>query len=143
MLCWKVYLRIDRAYGLAGNKVGKVCSRKSFGRQDKLLAVLPAVSFQALPDYAVPEIGRVLEEYGELLVAAQEAARVTELLRALGAGADELRKVSSMWGIAIHNASGRLSLTTLSAAQTKLPCNSGSTNIRAFAACRPSQRCTA
>ena len=59
-------------YGLAGNKVGKVCSRKSFGRQDKLLAVLPAVSFQALLDYAVPgKIGRELEEYGEVLVAAQ------------------------------------------------------------------------
>ena len=82
--CWKVYLRIDRAYGLAGNKVGKVCSRKSFGRQGKFLAVLPAVSFQALLDYAVPgKIGRELEEYGEVLVAAQEAARVTELLRAL------------------------------------------------------------
>ena len=84
MPCWKVYLRIDRAYGLAGNKVGKVCSRKSFGRQGKFLAVLPAVSFQALLDYAVPgKIGRELEEYGEVLVAAQEAARVTELLRAL------------------------------------------------------------
>ena len=76
--------------------------------KDKLLAVLPAVSFQALLDYAVPgEMGRELEEYGEVLVAAQEAARVTELLRALGAGADELRKVSSVWGIAIRNASGR------------------------------------
>ena len=65
--------------------------------KDKLLAVLPAVSFQALLDYAVPgEMGRELEEYGEVLVAAQEAARVTELLRALGAGADELRKVSSV-----------------------------------------------
>ena len=75
--------------------------------KDKLLAVLPAVSFQALLDYAVPgEMGRELEEYGEVLVAAQEAARVTELLRALGAGADELRKVSSVWGIAIRNASG-------------------------------------
>ena len=112
--------------------------------KDKLLAVLPAVSFQALLDYAVPgEMGRELEEYGEVLVAAQEAARVTELLRALGAGADELRKVSSVRGIAIRNANGRLSLTTLSAVQTKLPCNSGSTDIRAFAACRPSQRCTA
>ena len=75
--------------------------------KDKLLAVLPAVSFQALLDYAVPgEMGRELEEYGEVLVRAQEAARVTELLRALGAGADELRKVSSVWGIAIQNASG-------------------------------------
>ena len=65
--------------------------------KDKLLAVLPAVSFQALLDYAVPgEMGRELEEYGEVLVAAQAAARVTELLRALGAGADELRKVSSV-----------------------------------------------
>ena len=76
--------------------------------KDKLLAVLPAVSFQALLDYAVPgEMGRELEEYGEVLVAAQEAARVTELLRALGAGADELRKASSVWGIEIRNASGR------------------------------------
>ena len=40
-------------------------------------------------------------------MAAQEAARVTELLRALGAGAAELRKVSRVWGIAIRNASGR------------------------------------
>ena len=40
-------------------------------------------------------------------MAAQEAARVTELLRALGAGADERGKVSSVWGIAIRNASGR------------------------------------
>ena len=76
--------------------------------KDKLLALLPAVSLQALLDYAVPgEMGRELEEYGEVLVAAQEAARVTELLRALGAGADELRKVSRVWGIAIRNASGR------------------------------------
>ena len=52
-------------------------------------------------------MGRELEEYGEVLVAAQEAARVTELLRALGAGADELRKVSSVWGIALRTASGR------------------------------------
>ena len=73
--------------------------------KDKLLAVLPAVSFQALLDYAVPgEMGRELEKYRDVLVAAQEAARVTELLRAL---ADELRKVSSVWGIAIRNASGR------------------------------------
>ncbi|CAJ1377850.1 unnamed protein product [Effrenium voratum] len=77
--------------------------------KDKLLAVLPAVSFQALLDYAVPgEMGRELEEYGEvLLMAAQEVARLTELLRALGAGADELRKASSVWGIEIRNASGR------------------------------------
>ena len=76
--------------------------------KDKLLAVLPAVSFQALLDYAVPgEMGRELEEYGEVLVPAQEAARVTELLRALGAGADELRKASRVWGIERRNASGR------------------------------------
>ena len=76
--------------------------------KDKLLALLPAVSLQALLGYAVPgEMGRELEEYGEVLVAAQEAARVAELLRALGAGADELRNVSRVWGIAIRNASGR------------------------------------
>ena len=40
-------------------------------------------------------------------MAAQEAVRVTELFRALGAGADELRKVSSVRGIAIRNATGR------------------------------------
>ena len=43
----------------------------------------------------------------------------------------------------MHKSACRLSLTTLSAVQTKLPCNSGSTNIRAFSACRPSQRCAA
>ena len=75
-----------------------------------LLEAAPAdvrAEFEHL-DYAVPgETGRELEEYGEVLVAAQEAARVTELLRALGAGADELRKVSSVWGDSIRNASCR------------------------------------
>ena len=101
MPCWKVYLRIDRAYGLAGNKVGKVCSRKSFGRQGKFLAVLPAVSFQAL-------------------LAWQDWEGTGRVRRGPCPRQRPSRKVSSVWGVAIRNASGRLSLTTLSAAQTKL-----------------------
>ena len=76
--------------GLSSDRQGLWTSRKQGGKslqQEELWApgqVSRRAAFQALLDYAVPgKIGRELEEYGEVLVAAQEAARVTELLRAL------------------------------------------------------------